>query len=376
MTGRGYEPFVVYFADADDDGALDQWGLVDNQGSWFAWGAPSATMRFTPDPTLTSAFVAACPMSVSALDFNRDGHTDWFLSGTSRRNMLLRGGGPRALHDVSGRAGVRGAGDAFSWGSYAFDVDLDGWVDVIAAQQSPDPPAMDPRDIALWVNQRDGVFDDWGPEVVGARTTALGLACGDLSGDGRVGCLAQTDGGAMVLRSRVEPEGRWVGLRFAPTVSASAAGATVTLEGASPPVVQRVDAQVSVYGHHDPGLVLAAGDRERVDLTVTWPSGLVQRLSDVATNGYVTATEPEALTLSTRVAPADGASRVEVRVAGGGDAVTIAREGDGAWEGDAVTGDDGVTRRALVAPTRAGKARVTVTIGGAALRVRPVVRFQ
>lgn len=372
----GYQPFVVHFDDADGDGTIDQWGLVDTQGGWFAWGDSHETLRFTVDETLTRAFVMACPMSISALDFDRDGRVDWFLSGTSRRNMLLQSRGARSLHDVSGSAEIRGSGDAFSWGSFAMDVDLDGWVDVLALQQAPDTPSMQPRDAALWVNQRDESFADWGPELLHTRSTSLGLSCGDLAGDGRIGCLASAGEKLLTLRNEVTPVGRWVGLRLVPTVSAVVTGAMVEVDDSSPRIVQRIDAQVTVYGHHDPGLVLAVGDRERVSVTLTWPSGVVQRLRDIVTNAYTVAREPEVLTVTPRVSPADGRSRVEVSVQGDGQTVTIERDGAGEWQGPAMHASDGKTHRVLIAPRVTGRATISVHVGETVLRVAPVVRFE
>lgn len=378
---RGHLTFFFYYADIDEDGALDLFGLIDLAGSWLAWGTPGEPRRFDTDPALSERLVRSCAMSVSALDFDRDGRTDWYLSGTARANLLFRGAGPRRLVEASGPANIRGGGDTFSWGSYALDADLDGWQDLLVLQEAHGPSFEGvAAPVWLWMNQRDGTFFDWGDPLVNTNVLARSLACGDLASDGHVGCVAMDPSGAVLLRNRVEPAGHWLGMRLRGTVSvADGSGATVSIDGASPPQVVRVGAQVGVGGHHAPDVLLAVGSRERVDATVTWPSGLRQTLRDLPADRYAVAVEPQVLTVSSRVAPADGRSRVEVAVdadAAGASGFTLSRSGAGEWDGPGATGPDGRFRRALVAPASAGEARIELSLDGVALRVRPLIRFR
>jgi hypothetical protein len=104
----------------------------------------------------------------------------------------------------------------------------------------------------------------------------------------------------------------------------------------------------------------------------------VQRVENLPAATYTTVTETKALTVSQRVAPADGETLVEVTVdltAAGATTASIEREGAGTWTG-APTLADGILRRQLRAPDGPGSARIEVELDGVALRVRPRIRFE
>ena len=112
-------------------------------------------------------------------------------------------------------------------------------------------------------------------------------------------------------------------------------------------------------------------------MTVRWPSGIVQRGVTVGVGRTSEITEPEVVTLSRRVVSADGTSTVEVTVRPqlvGASTARVELTGAGRWQGEATTDAQG-THRVLVAPTQVGEARVTVSLDGNPLRVRPRVIF-
>ena len=115
------------------------------------------------------------------------------------------------------------------------------------------------------------------------------------------------------------------------------------------------------------------------DVRIVWPSGIVQRVTGLATGRYHAVSEPAVLTVSPRVLRADGAGRVTVRLDGsaaGARAASVTCEGDCVWEGAATRDATGAELRVLRAPTRAGEARVGAVLDGATLTVRARVRFE
>jgi hypothetical protein len=176
----------------------------------------------------------------------------------------------------------------------------------------------------------------------------------------------------------VKPAGNWVGVRLRGTVSSpDASGARVSLDGATPPLVVATG-QSPAWGEHARDVLVAIGDRESASVSIEWPSGIVQRAENLAAGTYTTVTETKTLTVSTRVAPADGETIVDVTVdmnAAGAMAASIEREGAGTWVGPA-TASEGLLRRQLRAPAQAGSARIEVQLDGVALRVRPRIRFE
>jgi ASPIC and UnbV len=204
------------------------------------------------------------------------------------------------------------------------------------------------------------------------------MACGDLSGRADRACLVMTDSGALLLRDGLTPRGRWVGLRLQGTVSAvDATGARVSVLGAERPQVYYYGAQAPFGASHERSLVVGIGARDTADFEVRWPSGIRQRLSAVAAGRYTTVVEPATVTLSRRVAPADGRSEVEVIVdaaAAGATTASLSARGPGSLSDEGADAG-GRHRWRVIAPTAAGEAVLTVLLDGTALRVRPRVRF-
>ncbi len=178
--GPQYFGFGAYYADVDGDGAQDLFSLLDQQQGWFSWGdRASAALR--RDEPLTAAFARVDPMSLSPIDFDRDGRVDWFVSGVLSRSLLLWHRGGRDVREAAELAGLSGVGNDFAWGSYAFDADLDGWTDVLVRRVGidlPHPmlPPTGPTD--LFLNRHDGTFAEVGATALGASLRAKTLTCG------------------------------------------------------------------------------------------------------------------------------------------------------------------------------------------------------
>lgn len=374
---NGYQPFTTYFDDVDDDGTLDQFVIIDRGRSWFSWGVPGDRPTFTRDESISTRIAVPSAMGLSPLDFDRDGRTDYFLPIAASSGLLWNRGG-RELRDEGPRSQIVGPQGQDEWGTMAFDADLDGWTDLLMVRVSDNDHSAGP--VALYMNRHDGTFADVAPSVIGeVSLRAQALVCGDLASDGKVSCFTREPTGHVLLRNELEPKGRWLGVRLRGTVSsAEAAGARVALEGEARPLVVVADGQSPSWGEHRREVLLALGERTSGTVSVTWPSGLKQTVSDLPAGAYATIEEPRVLTVSRRLAPADGEAVVEVRAAPGlvgATKVAIEREGAGSWQGAATQEADGTWVRRLVAPAEAGEARIVLSLDGEALRVRPRVRF-
>ncbi len=376
-----YRTFGTFYDDVDRDGAPDLFAIEDNDLGWFSWGIAGDPPRFQQDPDVTESFSAVSPMSVSPIDYDRDGVFEYFVSGVFGNHLLYRYAGGRELENVASRAAVCAVDSSDDgWGSVSFDVDLDGYPDLLFREEPDDH--HDGGWVRLLVNRRDGTFGTAVPAVLRAKLQGTSLACADFNADGHVSCLARDFGsrGLVFLRNRVVPAGGWVGLRLRGTLSSpDASGARVSLDGVAPPLVVMAGAQSPTLGEHDRSVLLAVGAATSAAVTVTWPSGLHQRVSGLAVGRYATVVEPVALTVTTRVAPADGSTRVEViadpRAAGAATAA-LSCVGVCGWEGPATTDAEGRQHRMLRAPTAPGSARLGLTLDGVALGVRPRVRFE
>lgn len=382
---QGLPAFSVLAEDLDDDGAVDAALLSDTGTGWFGWGTPGAVAHYTLDEALSDTLARVNTMGIVSLDFDRDGRIDSFWSGDGGGNRLLRSLGGRDFAEVSGAAGMRDeqpSGGTQSWSAVALDADLDGWTDVLVLRVAGplDPSGGErPARPRLFINQRDGTFTDHASAAAPTPLQGKQAVCGDLAGDGRVGCLVVEPGRVSRLENHLASTGGWLGVHLRGTVSdPEGIGAVVSVEGLDRPLVRRVGPGAATWAHHPLGLVLPALGAPARTLRVRWPSGIEQRVPDVPAGVYSTLVEPEAVRLSARVAPADGRGRVEVTVrpgAAGARSATIEARGAVAWAGPAET-VDGALRRTLIAPAAPGVVTLDVTLDGAPLRVHPRVVFR
>ncbi len=378
----GFNGFGMFYDDLDDDGAMDLFAMVDIQKAWFSWGVQPGEIEQSRDEALGMLMARCDPMSLSPLDYDRDGRVDWFVSGTSSSSRLLRHLGGRRLVDEAATASVEGVGVDFAWGSYSFDADLDGWPDILTLRQGndtdPSVPVV-PGPVDLFLNRHDWTFANAGAATIGLSLRARGLVCGPLTDEGPIGCFAMPDDSAPLLMvNAIRPQGAMALLRLRGTVSAfDATGARVSIDGASPPMVFVYGGQAPYAAEHARTLQIPMGDARTATVTVRWPSGIVQRGVTVSAGRANEIAEPEVVTLSRRVVSADGASTVDVTVRPqmlDARAVSLELTGAGRWQGEATTDAQG-THRVLVAPTQPGEARITVSLDGNSLRVRPRVIF-
>ena len=148
--------------------------------------------------------------SASFLDYDRDGSLDLYVAGYVRYGLdlerpcrtptgapnycgpnayppisdrLYRNRGDGTFEDVSYASGI-GRQTGPGLGVLAHDVDDDGWLDVFVANDLA--PNM------LWMNQRDGTFEERGlfagvaVNGRGEAEASMGIALGDVDNDGRM----------------------------------------------------------------------------------------------------------------------------------------------------------------------------------------------
>lgn len=336
-------PMGAAVADLDGDGVLEvAIGTLQDHFSVFSdTGAALLTDRTTdllaalpprdPDGVFAGPYAPMKPWGTAPLDLDRDGDND-----------LLTVCGDDATDWLSGVPGTH---------------------DVLLLRNDGGVFTVEPTPLGL-------------PESYDGRS----LAVGDLDLDGRPDVVVGGHGQLpRVLLNRM-PGGRPpIGLRLVGTTSAARGAIVHVLDG-------RADATMA-GGTISPGpmsepIVFASTTPDGVASTVaiTWPSGLVQQLHDLAAWTVHTVVEPETLTVSTREAPADGVSEVEVRVTPR-DLSGAARPGAVELRvPEGISGQvsapvmDGLTWVFTVtAPLSAGYVRVEALIDGAPIRTRPRV---
>lgn len=220
ITGSGLGLF-----DADGDGDLDlfvcQGGRLedgDPAGSSDALLLNDGTGRFTDVTREAGIDDRLFGMGCAAADYDGDGDVDLFVTNVGR-NVLWRNDGDGTFTDATDAAGLRE--DAWSTSAAFLDYDGDGDLDLFHCNYirwsssnevpcsnklgEPDychPNNYDAPDVdRLWRNEGDGTFTDV-TEASGIAKVfgnGLGVAWGDLTGDGLVDIYVANDGMANQL---------------------------------------------------------------------------------------------------------------------------------------------------------------------------------
>ena len=317
VRGAGFQPA---FVDYDNDNDLDIY-VVNDFGDeitpnvlWRNDGraASGESWVFTDVSAASGTDVAINGMGVALGDYDLDGFTDFYITNIDDA-VLLRNNGDGTFSERTRDAGVgRGRigvpeGYSVGWGTAFFDYDNDGDQDLYLAagylDTDPDTnPVQQPN--ALFRNDGDGTFTDLPPWASGANDPGFGrgAAYGDFDGDGcldlyvvNIGEFEGRPGVAKLFRNNCASGNNWLMVRAVGTLSnRDGIGATITVSSAGSTQHRTVTAGSSQMSQHTLAAHFGLGEAAHVDtLTVRWPSGRSQTLTDVAANQVLVVTEPD-----------------------------------------------------------------------------------
>jgi hypothetical protein len=306
----------VVAGDFDGDGWLDLYVANDGQPNFLWLNQQNGT--FADGGLLSGLAVNArglpeASMGVTAGDADGDGDLDLFmthLTGETNTLYLQEEGGLFLDRTVASGLGA-GSLPFTSFGTYFFDYDNDGWLDLLIANGAvrilePLAAAGDlfPLDQPnqLYRNLGGGRFEEVTAEAgepFRIAEVSRGAAVGDLDNDGDTDVvLFNNNGPARLLENRVGQDRQWIGLRLLsspgqagaskPLPARDALGTLVTVEGATQPrLVRRVGTDGSYCSANDPRLLFGLGDRKQpVTIKVAWPDGSEERFAGLAPGRY------------------------------------------------------------------------------------------
>jgi hypothetical protein len=298
----------VLTSDFDNDGWTDIYVANDS--------APATLYRNNRNGTFTDIAAEAgaaysgdgkpqAGMGVAAADFDGDGWLDIFktnFSGdtsTLYRNLGTQLGG-LVFDDVTFASGIGLNTRWLGWGCGFPDVDNDGWRDILLVNGHVYPEVNKLNNEAgyaqrkvLYQNLRNGTFRDITEPIGGALlepTAARGAAFGDYDNDGDLDVVINPVNGLPVLMRNDSASGhRWFSVRLVGTQSnRSGLGARVRLTAGGQTQIDDARSGGSYYSQNDPRLHFGIGASEKVSsLEVTWPSGIVDRLTNLPGNQVV-----------------------------------------------------------------------------------------
>jgi len=249
--------------------------------------------------------VARAGMGVDAADYDRSGYPSIMITNFSNQMLALyhnEGNGlfvDEAPRSEIGRASLLTLG----FGCFFFDYDLDGWLDIFVANghierdieriQSRIKYAQSPH---VFRNAGKGAFalvtQSLGPAMRQPRV-GRGAAYGDFDNDGDLDLVLTTNSGPAVLLRNDGGSNRSLRLRLVGTRSnRDGFGAVVRVTAGGQTQMQMLRSGSSYLSQSEKILTFGLGSRMQADaVEIRWPSGQVDRLSNVKAGGVVTVNE-------------------------------------------------------------------------------------
>jgi hypothetical protein len=277
---------------------------------------PSILYRNNKDGTFTDVAVDAAVafdedgreqagMGATVADFNGDGWPDLFKTNFSDdTSSLYQNNGDGTYSSKIFDAGLGLNTQYLGWGVMFFDMDNDGWPDLMLANGHVYPEVdtahlgatyKEPR-LVYW-NQGDGKFKDISKTAGPGCTvpeSSRGLAIADLWNQGRISAVINNSGARpLLLVNEAANKNHWIGISTVGTRSnRDGIGASVLVFAGDKKWMQEVRSGSSYISSSDLRLHFGLGAASKVDrVEIDWPSGLKESFSAPSVDRTVTLTE-------------------------------------------------------------------------------------
>jgi hypothetical protein len=254
------------------------------------------------------------PSGCAWADYDNDGDSDLYIvtrAGERGRNLLFQNQGDGTFVEVGAKAGV----DVSAYGQSAFwgDFDNDGNLDLYVINGVEEQFATTKDKLGwniLFLNAGDGTFVRQPPDVAGAAGFPFVLettgAVADYDNDGFLDIYVNNERAfpedtlqnyymkRNLLLHNSGNGNHWLEIRLRGTVSnRDGVGAKVYLEAGGKRQFRDTSSRSHIFAQDSPVVHFGLGDNSVADtLTIKWPSGITQALTNVASNRIITITEP------------------------------------------------------------------------------------
>ena len=245
-------------------------------------------------------------MGTDFADYNNDGWPDLIVTTlANQRYAVYTNSRDGTFVYASYASGIAGVSFAHSgWGLRFLDFDNDGWKDLFVAQGHVmdtieiNQPALRYKEPPLLARNTGQGFVDVSKGSGSAfeqRWAARGLASGDINNDGRMDVvITTTNGPAYLLRNDTQTSNHWLLVKLTGRKSnRDGIGAVIKVTTPHGDQYQTVSTAGSYCSSNDRRAHFGLGaDKSAQAIEIHWPSGVVQKLNDVAADRILTVKEP------------------------------------------------------------------------------------
>ncbi|HLA12689.1 MAG TPA: CRTAC1 family protein [Pyrinomonadaceae bacterium] len=317
----GYYGLGVVWADFNNRGRLDAYVANDSTPNFFY--RTDATKVFAEIGLESGTAVSGDgseqgSMGIAVGDYLHSGRFAVFVTNfADEYNTLYRNNGNYDFTDVSMAARVAQVSRPYvGWGTGFFDIDNDGWLDLLVVNGHVYPQvdsvpsgARYKQPKLLHVNQANGTFCDAsrqaGAALVAPRASR-GAAFGDLDNDGHIDVVVNDlDGPPMILRNEGGDDNHWVTLELGATIgNRLAIGARVKIVTADMVQIEEVRSGGSYLSQNDLRIHFGTGKYATIDsIEIRWPSGKTETITGLKANKFYSILEGEGVVPPERLRP-------------------------------------------------------------------------
>ena len=294
--------FGAVATDVNNDGWMDLFVANDTMPNFLfvnQGGKKFEETGLAAGVAFSQAGRARSGMGVDAADYDGDGWQDLFVSNIDYEFFSLYRNEKELTFTDQPREIAAATQLLSGWGLRFFDYDNDGDPDLLLVNGHPDD-LVEMHNVRVKYREPLLLFANNGAEfknvsqnsgaVFAKVFSGRGMATGDFDNDGDLDVLVSNNGEApLLLRNDGGNKNNWLGLNLIATKSnPSAVGALITWQAGGLRRSRLKTAGGSYLSSHDPRELLGIGAATKIEsIEIRWPSGKVDRVTNLPLNTYV-----------------------------------------------------------------------------------------